>query len=894
LGKHHETKERWRAGIAVRLYALALFPVVIALAAAGILIGQARQQTQEAGLIGDSVPRLAARLHLSGAVMEEAGATEIGIGTSSLGAAAGDLLPVKNVVGSLPAARRQVDGDLDAISRWDPSLVARYRPQLEAARSLSDRPGVTTEASAGRYHSLEAVVLADLISSDDELIGRVGDLSSRVAVIAGVQTLSSLNAALYYRHLQFDTLGQLMVGSVLPRTVLIGNLAAATAMYKQAADQLAISKDQQVGRDWAALVGGSSTRNVDATFAELTSRGNVDPAALLRNLLATTQAATALARTVTSLTDHEQASLTSLSGSVRADATRTMRTTALIALLVLVVACLFALRVTRSIRNPLTALERSARSLTSEGTAVQTISAQGPRETRTVIAAFNDLLANLRLVEAKSLALADLDLTNPALETRLPGRIGTAMDASLRALSDSVGERTRLAQQLAYDATHDALTGLANRQAAMSWLDDAFLELRMESTHLAVIFVDLDGFKLVNDTYGHRVGDELLVRVSELMQATIGSDEMVARLGGDEFLLVTRPQNADEAVLLGQRIVSALTQTFTLGSVSASVGASVGVALSGKEVTSTGELVARADLALYRAKQNGRARVQLFDEALHREMTSRTERESALQATLARGGDELGLLYQAMVDPQGRVKAVEALVRWARPGIGQLEAGEFVPLAEATELIVGLDRWVLASAAQQAAAWRLDPALADLAVSVNVSGKYLLSGGLPEYVASVLAEAALPASSLILEISETVLLTETRGTTRELDALRAMGVRVAVHDFGAGITSVSELRCLPVDIVKIGRSFIQELTEPTGRTLVGLFADLGHAVGLEVVAQGVETQEQRAALATVGADLLQGHLIGKPVPAEQVCGHSVIPVPRSDLARDCRPASAER
>jgi diguanylate cyclase (GGDEF)-like protein len=856
-------------GIALRLYALALVPILFVLAGAGIVIRQANRQAQEATLVGRSIPELAARQSLLAALLPEAGATELDMRTAALDGALRKMVQKIATLASVPEAQGNVNDALAAIGARDPRLAGRYRADVAAARAFAKRPGTSAEMSMWKYSALQRGVLDDLINSNNDLISQIAGLGSYSKVSSRLQTLNTLGVALFNRESEFDTLGQLMLGSALPRPALIANLGRTSALYEQASQQLLHSTDPQAAASWAALINNPATTRIDTLFARLMNRDDMNPAILFESAMPVAKASTLLVETTVDVSSQERSHLLSLSASVKASAVKTLRLTLLGALLLLAMSFLFALRVTRSIRAPLADLESGARSANSDGAQVKAIVPRGPRETRTVISSFNDLLANLRLVEAKSQALAALDLTNPALEARLPGRIGSALDASMRALSDSVAERTKLAAQLAYDAEHDALTGLASRQLALNRLGVSLLGHRQAGSQLAVLFIDLDGFKLVNDTHGHRTGDQLLVRVAELITALVGGDGTVARLGGDEFLVLAENCNAKSALSLGNAIVQALTQSLELATVTASVGASVGVALSDLGTGSPMDLVGQADLALYRAKRDGRGRVQLFDESMQREARDRVDRESALRATLERGGDELQLHFQGMVNGAGHTEAVEALVRWARPGLGLLLPEQFLPLAEATDLVIDVDCWVLSAAIRQAAAWRRDPRSPDLILSVNVAGRHLLSGQLASNVQRALAETGLSPRSLIIEVTEAVLSANAEVAARELAALRATGVRIAVDNFGTDAASVSILRALPLDVLKIDRSLVENAHNPSGRDLLGVLSNLGHVLGLTVIAIGVETQEEYEAARTRGADLIQGQLITRPVPATQ-------------------------
>ena len=284
--------------------------------------------------------------------------------------------------------------------------------------------------------------------------------------------------------------------------------------------------------------------------------------------------------------------------------------------------------------------------------------------------------------------------------------------------------------------------------------------------------------------------------------------------------------------------------------------------------TDAADVLRQADLALYRAKDAGRGRVALFDAHLQSELDERNDVESALQATLDRGGDELELHYQPVIDSgSGRFTGVEALVRWNRPGHGQLAPVAFIPIAELSNLIIELDSWVLRTATARAAEWQRRPGLEDFTLAVNISGRHLLSGQLVENVRDALAGSPFPANRLVLEVTETVLITDLPTVAGHLETLRAAGVRIAIDDFGTGFTSLAALRALPVDVIKVDRSFVEHIDQAATRSLVDMVTQLGHQLGVTIIAEGIETLAQRATLHELGADQLQGFLISRPITA---------------------------
>jgi diguanylate cyclase (GGDEF)-like protein len=492
----------------------------------------------------------------------------------------------------------------------------------------------------------------------------------------------------------------------------------------------------------------------------------------------------------------------------------------------------------------------------------------GPRETRLAFEVFTDLVANLRLLDAKANALAQCDLEDPVLRRPLPGRLGRSLESSVAVLSGSIVERDALQTHLAHLATHDSLTGIFNRPAAISAIEASMQRAARTGATTAVLFVDLNEFKAVNDSHGHEVGDEVLRHVANRLTTGLRGGDVVARLGGDEFVVVAEAvADEAEAIAIARRIVESIDQTIEVGTLRIHIGAAVGIALSLDGPEEPLRLLARADAAMYRAKLHECSGIEIFDAGLQRQMLEREDTESALTAALADpAGGGLRLQYQPILDTStGALVGAEALVRWDRPGRGTVQPDSFVPIAEATTLIIDLDCWVLAEAARQLAAWSAVPEVAAVPVAVNISGRHLLSRQLPGHIRAVLDQSGVDPSLLTIEITETVLLSDLVTAADELDAVRALGVKVAVDDFGTGYTSLAHLQRLPIDIIKIDRTFITDLDQQRGSSLVRMVTDLGHAIDLTIIAEGVETGDELRTLQELGADHVQGFLLGVPI-----------------------------
>ncbi|MEY2456018.1 MAG: hypothetical protein QOK06_1112, partial [Acidimicrobiaceae bacterium] len=343
------------------------------------------------------------------------------------------------------------------------------------------------------------------------------------------------------------------------------------------------------------------------------------------------------------------------------------------------------------------------------------------------------------------------------------------------------------------------------------------------------------------------------------------------RLGGDEFVVVAENiVGVAEATDLARRVLETIQFPIEIGALHISIGAAVGVALTLDGPEEPLRLLARADAAMYRAKYHKESSIEIFDADLQQQMVERFDIETALTAALKDPtGGGLQLHYQPVLDAATNgVVGVEALIRWERPGHGLLAPDSFIPIAEATTLIIDLDCWVLREATRQLVAWSAVDELAHVPVAVNISGRHLLSRRLPDHLRAVLAETGVDPRRLSIELTETVLLEDLAAAAAELDVVRSLGVKVAIDDFGTGYTSLAHLQQLPIDTIKIDRSFISQLNVRRGSSLVRMVTDLGHAIDINIVAEGVETDEEMKALRDMGADHLQGFLLSRPLTPE--------------------------
>ncbi|MGD0723082.1 MAG: EAL domain-containing protein [Roseiarcus sp.] len=432
------------------------------------------------------------------------------------------------------------------------------------------------------------------------------------------------------------------------------------------------------------------------------------------------------------------------------------------------------------------------------------------------------------------------------------------------ATHEDITERRKADERLSHMARHDALTGLPNRILLQERFAQA-VERLAEGEQFAVLCLDLDHFKETNDTLGHPVGDALLRDFATRLKTTLGAGDTVARIGGDEFAIVqVAIAGADAAADLARRILAVATKPFEIAGHRIDIGASVGIACAPRDGDDGALLLRKADIALYRAKSDGRRDFRFFEAAMDNELQSRRLLEIALREAVEQESFEV--FYQPLLDARSRtIRSFEALVRWRHPERGLVSPAEFIPLAEETGLIVPLGAWVLRSACRQAALWP-----ADVRVSVNLSVHQFKAANLVETVRSALAAAGLAGRRLELEITESVLLIESARTLEILHELRGMGIKIAMDDFGTGYSSLSYLRSFPFDKIKIDQSFVRNLDQRDAQEIVRAISSLGQTLGITTTAEGVETEAQLAAVIETGCIEVQGYLFSKPVPAPNV------------------------
>ena len=770
-------------------------------------------------------------------------------------------------------ARANVDVALAGYGE-DPQM-AETRGHLRALRTQFDDMETSAQplTSAALYQSYVAIIDeldATFEQAVAEALTQLSEGTGTSKTRDAVRQLEMVHRAMESAYWEFPELvaaaaPEIDLGVENPRATL----ALDTATFRSTADYFFDDLTPKAAAVWAEITSDPDTAAfddfVDATLEGTSSSLLADPVVAKQVVAAGLERIDGQFALLVAAGDdaHDATAALAVEASRRADEAVRLMAAVLLASLVVVVV------IGRSIARPLTRMARSAEAVSAgDLRSVRRSRRGGPTEVRMVAAAFDDVVENLRAIESHAQALASGRLDDPILTQPLPGELGESLQASVERLSQSISEREHLHRRLTHEATHDSLTGLPNRAAVLDALERSVSRNRRTSSVLAVLFVDLDGFKRANDTFGHETGDAVLVEVARRLRISARGGDVVARLGGDEFLLVADAvQDVHAAVEIGRRIVDAMAAPMEVDGNLIRIGASVGVSLALDGHVTTEELVGEADMAVYEAKQNGRGRVEVFDAGMRREVAYRTGIESKLTQAIADG--RLDVHFQPVLNRAADcIDGLEALVRWTEPDGTRIFPDTFIPIAEASALIIELDNYVLRRAMQEVNSW--GPAGLDVNLAVNISARHLLDRRIVEDVFGALREFEFDPERLVLEITETMLLGDLPVACSHLEQLRAGGVMIALDDFGSGYTSLATLRQLPVDILKIDRSLVNDLGSSGGGGLVRIIIEAGHEFGLAVVAEGIETVEQSTVLQTLGCDLMQGYLFGRPVPGDEM------------------------
>jgi diguanylate cyclase (GGDEF)-like protein/PAS domain S-box-containing protein len=439
---------------------------------------------------------------------------------------------------------------------------------------------------------------------------------------------------------------------------------------------------------------------------------------------------------------------------------------------------------------------------------------------------------------------------------------------SVLSLAQDVSSRIQAEERLQYMATHDGLTGLPNRLLLTDRIETALSRAKRSGKRVGVMFLDLDRFKDVNDTLGHKMGDELLKELALRVRGVLRETDMLVRLSGDEFVVVLEDLGERESPEgVAQKILDTVRQPYHLGGTDVQVSASIGICLYPGGADDAESLLRNADAAMYRAKELGKNTWQVYSFALDEERNERRALEVSLRRAL--GGDELSLQFQPIAEvATGRVTRAEALIRWQDPERGLVFPHSFIALAEESGLVHEIGLWAIERACRTARAWR-DGGLQDFVIGVNLSASQLRDASILEDLEAIFASTGCPPGAISFEITETSMVRDLQGVRSTLAGLRKIGVRVAIDDFGTGFSSLSHLRHLPVDAVKIDKSFVADTTGPNGAAIAAAIIGLARGLGLDVIAEGVESDAQLAILRALGCSAWQGYLLSPPLGAAE-------------------------
>ena len=470
------------------------------------------------------------------------------------------------------------------------------------------------------------------------------------------------------------------------------------------------------------------------------------------------------------------------------------------------------------------------------------------------------------------------------IETRMPTADGEVLIVALSVaglqstnavagavvLVQDITERKRNEERLSYLARYDQLTGLPNRTLLLDHLNQSLARQPWKKEHTAILFCDLDRFKFVNDTLGHGVGDILLQSVADRLQDCVRPGDIVARWSGDEFVvLLSDVAQPGDVKPLAERLVAQLNESVQIGGHELYVTASVGIAIAPEHAVQADELIKCADIAMFAAKAEGKNTCRVYTQGMARRSHERLQLEEALRRALLEGG-QLQVHYQAQKRLDGPLIGFEALVRWQHPELGLISPAAFLPAAEEAGLMAAIDETVLRIACGQARQWQHD-GVAGLRIAVNVSDHLFGRGDLPELIGALLAEYDLPPSALELELTEAIVMSNVESAIGTMHRIRELGIELSIDDFGTGYSSLAHLKRCPVQMLKIDRSFVNDLmTDPNDAAITEAIVALAHKMGIQVIAEGVEAEEQLDALRRYGCDAMQGYRLSKPIPADML------------------------
>jgi diguanylate cyclase (GGDEF)-like protein len=874
-----------------RLAALAVLPLAGLVLFASLTVNDRMHTARDAEAVAPSANLFRDLVELRFGVFDEHGATAGILEAKRLGLSADavkELLQF-DLGRELGHRRARVDAAYEAFRRdarsgADRAFAAKFASLRTRARAATTRADVRD-----RYG-----VLADLTAARlDTVLAQVEDTAMRTGRNGEIAQLGAVG-----EHL-FDALDSVtrQAGDI----VRLGGMNVAAPVEEESPEVTLVRRVETFDRSdawlrrrlprdlaakWEAAQNTAAARRFRAAVAEAIAavgepprtRGLDELGALYRDGSAWENGCRAVVADLAAVLVRE-------SNDVRNDALGDVRTAVgvVVALVVLTLAAMALLA--RSISRPLRDLERHAHLVGDGALDEVTVHRRGPREVRVVGAAFDELVTNIRTIRMQAEALADGRIDDSTLATRVPGRVGRALEATVTRLARSLADGQQLRAALSHEASHDALSGLRNRAAVMVALDTLLERSRAHGEPFAVLFVDLDDFKTMNDRYGHDAGDHILRTIAQRLRALLRHGDIAGRLGGDEFIVIVpdlvAPAAAEE---LGDRLIAALSEPIPYEHDTVlNVRATVGVAISNARHQVASDLLREADAALYHGKESGRGRTIVFDDALRRELDERATFAARFRRAIAH--DELRLHYQPVVTAaDGNVLAVEALVRWQRDD--ELVApGAFLPRVEGTPLVDDLGRWVLGEACRALVTWSSDAVLAPMHVSVNVSAHHVVSGSLIDDLDAALAATGADPARLVIEVTETGSIGDLAFAAEVLDAVRGRGVHVAIDDFDTAHATLAYLQRFPADVVKLHRSLFVTAGE-RDRQVAVLIVGVARTYGLQVVAEGIETAAEEATARSLGCDFLQGFRFARPVPASELAAavRAARAVARADAA----------
>ena len=736
------------------------------------------------------------------------------------------------------------------------------RSALATMRAQYDTGGVTIEQVNAGF-----VPLTDLLANIRSTTGTAladSASSNELAEIGGEteQVYSMLGYASTELQAITDTgLAGESTSSVSATLEASGSLKASLAMLRRSLDpaQLAVFDKMVTGTEFQQV-----ESSLDDYVASFTHPDAANSTQTVLSPLMTGLVASSLLRLQTL---QEYATTFFDTQLARADAVQqhadTTKRNAIIVIAVSIVVSLALLAlVMRSILRPLARLVRKSNQVSSGDLAVATEVPAGPTDIQVVTRAFNEMVVTLRAYESQVRRLARGDLR---LDANLPGPLGENLRQSVSHLAEVTSQLHASEAAAVVQARTDALTGLANRHSALEDLAVISMQARTTGDHGAIVFLDLDGFKSVNDTQGHGEGDRILSEIGQRLR-TACPDHLIARIGGDEFVvLVEHAGTIDDIVALAGSLITVVStpiegtdgQLFTLS-------ASAGVALIDGSRDPLG-VMAQADSAVYHAKEQGRGRVEVFDERLAEVIEERADMALTMRQGIVT--EQFVLKLQPIIDVATKQPiGAEVLLRWNRPGIGEVGPTDFIPIAERTGVIIDLESWVLEQVVEIMRDWRLHPTTARMRLAVNISGRHIVDGNLASLLDMLCKRASVDPSLLDLEITETHLVADIARARSVVDDLRDQGVRVAIDDFGTGYSSMTYLHQLTVDTLKIDRVFVAGMCDDRlDRTIVELLLRLGDSLGLNVIAEGVDSEAKLQLLDELHCPWAQGFYIAKPM-----------------------------